>query len=857
MAQDRPSTSSEGRNRTAPITSGQAGAGPGAPTSAGSGKSRELRGKPFAEQEAMLEPPREVPPVRARRTLQGSAPTWEEVNLGRGPFFARLGVELELGPGPFAPGGGEGASLQALADSAASWLTSAPRAELVRTPLTEAFASVPLGERHATITAALSDGSHPVVRDAVADAAGFTRYQGAVAALPVASRVTEATPSPAEEVVVGRVFGLDVRGKNKLGIARVTGELRLRGFDWAGLDLLRKTLRGGELGPLLPPAVATEARDALAIAAERAEDPAAYQAEAEAVLRRLITGGAQCPTPGLELVLEPPTCSADQVLVEAGEGGRAEALEGGGVRLGGPPEGEGGADHEGVRHALVIDNSMLGQAEQRPTRARTASARLGAEGFEVAAIDRAGPDDVQRELTRAMAGALRGDTLHVVFSGIGERPGSAVGPRSESVRLAAFADLVAAARARGIGIVVELDVPQASVADAQKALDRAGNARVQAILPRVTARPDDSPRVLRLIALADEWRVLQLDPEAGGDWNAERNLAARIVSYEPRWWYDAPNAYEHLLAIIDGYREGDAALEHSDESVVTTSTDERHKAADDNSFTQQLLKNATKTDDREALRNTTGQHKKQGATTSVHRELKRERTHKRALVIGNGLGYVDSGSPALRGAVRDAADMAARWKGKGYTVEHLTDLDGATMARAIQAHWDAAGADHDVAFYYAGHGTEAGLLPVSGPVVPTSAIAAAAGRAKQRGAKVTMLIDACYAGDLASMTHGAMGGRDLLPELRPAPGDAPGALALLEEAKLLRDLHVAEGESGDGVRDALWDKRRTALARFGLKLPHPVTPIALSQVYARIQEMLAAHRGRNARQAWLKSGAVE
>lgn len=151
-----------------------------------------------------------------------------------------------------------------------------------------------------------------------------------------------------------------------------------------------------------------------------------------------------------------------------------------------------------------------------------------------------------------------------------------------------------------------------------------------------------------------------------------------------------------------------------------------------------------------------------------------------ALVIGND-GYENL--PVLQKARNDAAAIADRLSGYGYTVSLLRDADRRTMTKALSdlaADIDPGG---EVVFYFAGHGVEISgrnyLIPVDAPAAKPEEAAFLTAESiavdqvldtiRERGARVTVLIlDACRDNPFPQEGTRSLGGsRGLAPVAAP------------------------------------------------------------------------------------------
>ena len=152
-----------------------------------------------------------------------------------------------------------------------------------------------------------------------------------------------------------------------------------------------------------------------------------------------------------------------------------------------------------------------------------------------------------------------------------------------------------------------------------------------------------------------------------------------------------------------------------------------------------------------------------------------------ALVIGNA-SY--AGAPALRNAVNDAEDVAAKLRGLGFSLignKAHPNVTRTEMARLIRDFGNAAGEGDTALFYFAGHGVAGNndnwLLPVDDADikvqedVPDFAVSARSvlSRMEQRGSGINVVIlDACRNNPLPDRRRSVAGTRGLARMTAPA-----------------------------------------------------------------------------------------
>ncbi len=154
---------------------------------------------------------------------------------------------------------------------------------------------------------------------------------------------------------------------------------------------------------------------------------------------------------------------------------------------------------------------------------------------------------------------------------------------------------------------------------------------------------------------------------------------------------------------------------------------------------------------------------------------------KHALVIGNAR-Y--AGAPALRNAVNDAEDVAAKLRGLGFSLvgnKAHANVTRTEMAKLIRDFGNTAGEGDTALFYFAGHGVAGNndnwLLPVDDADikvqedVPDFAVSARSvlSRMEQRGSGINVVIlDACRNNPLPDRRRSVSGTRGLARMTAPA-----------------------------------------------------------------------------------------
>lgn len=124
----------------------------------------------------------------------------------------------------------------------------------------------------------------------------------------------------------------------------------------------------------------------------------------------------------------------------------------------------------------------------------------------------------------------------------------------------------------------------------------------------------------------------------------------------------------------------------------------------------------------------------------------------KALVIANR-AYLHT--TPLRGAERDGQDMAAALTAQGADVEHLQDVDGATLSSRVRTAGAGVQPGQELTVYFAGHGTVPGAHGVDARagqgVAPWSDFLAPVQAALSGGFRATVITDACRSGVLQSL----------------------------------------------------------------------------------------------------------
>lgn len=798
-------------------------------------------------------------PARATANLASRPPTIDDCRSRKGLFFRELLVELTLGPAAT----DDAPELAPIVEAAAQSL-AATDGDQVPT-ISQHFNHMKLAERHAFAPTMLSEPSRPQISEAFAEGAKGTPLEG----LPLKARVLSEVEHTPRDIVFAQRLRI-APGKSPLGIGSFEVDAQITGFSWFEVDWHWELLNG-------PSAQFMEQVDRIATThARRAGDLAGFEATFLPYLYAFVARYLPLMSSGLTLALAPDARPwLDKAQLVSGQPGVVER-EGGGATLSTAPDTSG--DGAGVRSALVIDNADLG-GRQHPggvIAAREAPPTLTAAGFEVTTQQRASVPEIMLAFTQLIAGALPGDQLRVVYSGP-----LTLEALDYEFPMTACAELTQFGKNRGIAVTIDLDIPEGGVAeDARLAVaDVATVADGIARLQRIAPQPEDPPHVLRLIALANEFRMYGLDvaarryPRQGALDQAYRSLVRLVPGIQVS--FDCESLVYGLRRLNDAIaaqRHRPARGEKVEYSFVAGATDHAEYAPDHSSYTQKLLEqqhdgpagamndaiDAAKKMNFPADRIGVVDRKgKYGASVGSVEGFATKFTKRSALVIGNGHGYALRGTGSgLLGAARDAQQMAARWKGDGYTVESLVDVGASTMNEAIQAHFAKADAQTDVAFYYAGHGETLGLTGVDGDVVRHTSTAAAAGRAKQRGAKVTMILDACQVGDGVTQTIGAMEGHDHLPLVPYEPGDTLLIQAFVGVARYLRDVYLTNGSSmagpGQGaVRDDVARSIAGRLAKARVTLAVPITATGIALTFREIEQRLIELRAEAKKRAWL------
>jgi len=189
-------------------------------------------------------------------------------------------------------------------------------------------------------------------------------------------------------------------------------------------------------------------------------------------------------------------------------------------------------------------------------------------------------------------------------------------------------------------------------------------------------------------------------------------------------------------------------------SLVVHSAGENEAAADGQSYTQDLLADAQDNPDVDIDDLARGRSDQQGHSHADHAQTGKkdvaDNGKKAAVYVGNA---TYSKVPVLPGAARDAAGMHGTWSGKGYQGGLVKDQTGDGISGAFQGALKGLGPGDRALVYYAGHGTEQGLLGVDydpfqpgADLAPHALVQGLVQQAEARGFHLTAILDACQSG---------------------------------------------------------------------------------------------------------------
>jgi hypothetical protein len=193
------------------------------------------------------------------------------------------------------------------------------------------------------------------------------------------------------------------------------------------------------------------------------------------------------------------------------------------------------------------------------------------------------------------------------------------------------------------------------------------------------------------------------------------------------------------------------SAEGTGSATIVTSVPSANEAKDNNSLTATYLDASSKEDDAGEWADAVEHDANHGGqVVTVNKRTQKPTGGKRhALVIGNE-HYKDVSD--LPGAARDARGMKTHYA-KSHTVDHQTDLTSTGLTSAVTGAGQAMSAGDELVVYYAGHGTEQGLVGVEAradnvSVLPLSTLSGLVGSAVSGGWHVTVINDSCHSGAL-------------------------------------------------------------------------------------------------------------
>jgi len=156
----------------------------------------------------------------------------------------------------------------------------------------------------------------------------------------------------------------------------------------------------------------------------------------------------------------------------------------------------------------------------------------------------------------------------------------------------------------------------------------------------------------------------------------------------------------------------------------------------------------------------------------------------------------------LPGAATDAAGMQSTWSASGYEGTVQSDLDSASMASAMKGGASALGPGDEMLVYYAGHGSEKGLLGVKEgddrpDLLANSAISGLVSQARSGKFQLKVILDSCYSGSVTDEVR-----KDAAIQLANADltDESRQLLPLLDDMRNLKD--GLTGASRRAERDA-------------------------------------------------------
>jgi hypothetical protein len=226
---------------------------------------------------------------------------------------------------------------------------------------------------------------------------------------------------------------------------------------------------------------------------------------------------------------------------------------------------------------------------------------------------------------------------------------------------------------------------------------------------------------------------------------------------------------------------GESTLAGDGDLLLASATDEKNFAKDGNSYTKAMLAVQKEHPDwplaqvvREVQsRDVNGLGSELAITNEARLENGEGVGFKGALIIGNG-AYTKL--PTLPGAAADATAMAGSYGGKGYEIDHQTDLTASAMSAELGMAGVGLGEGDEFLIYYAGHAYSKGLLGVDGTnkgenSVPYGRMLGAANRMRGAGVKTEVVLDACQTGAAVdqAVADDAAAKDSLPPGLEPTP----------------------------------------------------------------------------------------
>ena len=200
--------------------------------------------------------------------------------------------------------------------------------------------------------------------------------------------------------------------------------------------------------------------------------------------------------------------------------------------------------------------------------------------------------------------------------------------------------------------------------------------------------------------------------------------------------------------------QGGSAPPPEGSSLVVHSAGENEGAADGDSYTQGLLADAEANPGADVDDLAKGRSDEDGHSHADHAQTGDKKVaddgKKAAVYVGNAT-YTKI--PVLQGAARDAAGMHGTWSGKGYEGGLVEDQSGAGISAAFQGAVGGLGPGDRALLYYAGHGTDQGLLGVGydpfkpgSDMAPHALVQGLVQQAEARGFHLTAILDACQSG---------------------------------------------------------------------------------------------------------------